>query len=104
MANNYQSNINNKLLKSFIKGFESSTVLMNTVSKQLVNDFDASTGGAYGAVSMKRPPQYVPQRTPDGDLSAASANPVRAGKVQGEVSPNGYITVYVENTPRLKKH
>ena len=65
MANNYQSNINNKLLKSFIKGFESSTVLMNTVSKQLVNDFDASTGGSYGAVSMKRPPQYVPQRTPD---------------------------------------
>ncbi|QDP52073.1 MAG: putative coat protein [Prokaryotic dsDNA virus sp.] len=98
MPNNYQSNINNKLLKSFIKGFESSTVLMNTVSKQLVNDFDASTGGAYGAVSMKRPPQYVPQRTPDGDMSGNQANPVRAGKVQGEVSPNGYITVYVENT------
>ena len=97
MANNYQSNINNKLLKSFIKGFESNTVLMNTVSKQLVNDFDASTGSGHGAVSMKRPPQYVPQRTPDGDLSSSTANPVRTGKVQGEVSPNGYITVYVEN-------
>lgn len=97
MANNYQSNINNKLLKSFIKGFESSTVLMNTVSKQLVNDFDASTGSAYGAVSMKRPPQYVPQRTSDGDVTG-STNPVRAGKVQGEVSGQGYITVYVENT------
>lgn len=96
MANNYQSNINDKLLKSFIKGFESSTVLMNTVSKQLVNDFDSSTGGAYGAVSMKRPPQYVPQRTPDGDVTG-STNPVRAGKVQGEVSANGYVTVYVEN-------
>ena len=98
MANNYQSNINNKLLKSFIKGFESNTVLMNTVSKQLVNDFDPSTGGAYGAVSMKRPPQYVPQRTPDGDMSSAPVNPVRAGKVQGEVSPQGYITVYINNT------
>ena len=97
MANNYQSNINNKLLKSFIKGFESSTVLMNTVSKQLVNDFDASTGSAYGAVSMKRPPQYVPQRTPDGDVTG-STNPVKTGKVQGEVSGQGYITVYVENT------
>ncbi len=98
MANNYQSNINNKLLKSFVKGFESSTVLMNTVSKQLVNDFDASTGSAYGAVSMKRPPQYVPQRTPDGDMSSATANPVRTGKVQGEVSGNGFITVVVNNT------
>lgn len=97
MANNYQSNINNKLLKSFIRGFESSTVLTNTVSKQLVNEFDASTGSAYGAVSMKRPPQYVPQRTPDGDVTG-SENPVRTGKVQGEVSENGYITVYVENT------
>lgn len=96
MANDYQSNINKKLLKSFAKGFESSTVLTNTVTKQLVNDFDASTGRGDGQVSMKRPPQYVPQRTADGDLSAASANPVRVGNVQGEVS--NYITVYVENT------
>lgn len=96
MANNYQSNINNKLLKSFIKGFESSTVLSNTVSKQLVNDFDASTGRAFGAVSMKRPTQYVPQRTSGGDLSGGNANPVKTGKVQGEVS--NYITVLIENT------
>lgn len=95
MANNYQSNINSKLLKSFIKGFESSTVLTNTVSKQLVNDFDASTGRAYGAVSMKRPPQYVPFRSTDGDMTGNN-NPVRTGKVQGEVSD--YITVFVENT------
>lgn len=97
MANEYQSNINKKLLKSFTKGFESSTVLMNTVSKQLVNDFDPSTGGEYGAVSMKRPPQYTPQRSADGDMSGNTANPVRTGKVQGEVSENGYITVFVEN-------
>lgn len=95
MANNYQSNINNKLLKAFARAFESSTVLTNTVSKQLVNDFDASTGRAYGAVSMKRPPQYVPQRTTDGDVTN-STNPVRTGKVQASVSD--YITVYVENT------
>lgn len=98
MANEYQSNINKKLLKSFVKGFESSTILMNTVSKQLVDDFDPSTGGEYGAVSMKRPPQYVPQRTADGDMSSKTANPVRTGKVQGQVSDQGYITVYVENT------
>ena len=97
MANNFQSNINDKLLKSFIKGFESSTVLMNTVSKQLVNDIDASTGGAGTPVSMKRPPQYVPYRSPDGDMTG-NQNPIRAGKVSGKVSENGYITVFIENT------
>jgi hypothetical protein len=96
MANEYQSNTNKKLLKAFAPAFESSSVLLNTVSKQLVNDFDPSTDGQYGQVSMKRPPQYVPQRTIDGDLSAGAANPVRTGKVQAEVSD--YITVYVENS------
>ena len=94
MANNYQSNTNKKLLKSFAKAFESSTVATNTVSKQLVNDFDASTGRDYGGVSMKRPPQYAPYRTPDGDMTG-NVNPVRAGKIQASVSD--YITVYVEN-------
>lgn len=98
MANNYQSNINSKLLKSFIKGFESNTVLMNTVSKQLVNDIDASTGGAGTPVSMKRPPQYAPQRSSDGDMSSSNANPVKTGKVSAAVSENGYITVFVENS------
>ena len=96
MANEYQNNINKKLLKQFAKGLESSTVLSNTVSKQLVNDFDASTGRDYGQVSMKRPPQYNPQRTPDGNMTTGGAkNPIQTGKVQAEVSD--YITVYVEN-------
>lgn len=98
MANNYQSNTNEKLLRSFIKGFESSTVLMNTVSKQLVNDIDASTGAGATPVKMKRPTQYKPTRSADGDLTSATANPVQVGSVYGQVSANGYITVYVENT------
>ncbi len=98
MANNYQSNTNEKLLKSFIKGFESSTVLLNTVSKQLVNDIDASTGAGATPVKMKRPTQYKPVRTADGDLTSETANPVQVGSVYGHVSDNGYITVYVENT------
>ncbi len=96
MANDYQNNTNKKLLKQFAKSMESSTVLTNTVSKQLVNDFDASTGRDYGQVSMKRPPQYTPQRTSDGNMTASgTTNPVQTGKVQAEVS--NYITVYVEN-------
>jgi hypothetical protein len=96
MANNYQSNTNEKLLKAFIKGFESSTVLLNTVSKQLVNDLDASTGAGATPVKMKRPTQYKPTRTADGDLTSATANSVQVGSVFGKVSD--YITVYVENT------
>ena len=96
MANNYQGNINTKLLKQFAKSFESSQTIGKTVSRQLVNDLDASTGGGYGAVSMKRPTQYVPQRTPDGDMSSSQTNPVNVGRVQASVSD--YITVYVENT------
>ena len=98
MANNYQSNTNEKLLRSFIKGFESSTVLLNTVSKQLVNDIDASTGAGATPVKMKRPTQYKPVRSADGDLTSTTANPVQVGSVYGHVSANGYITVYVENT------
>lgn len=96
MANNYTSNTNVKLLKAFAKGFESSLVLGKTTTRQLVNDFDASTGSGYGAVSMKRPNQVVPQRTTDGDMSAATANPIKVGRVQAEVSD--YVTVYIENT------
>jgi hypothetical protein len=101
LPNDFQSNVNKKLLKSFIKGFESSTVLTNTVSKQLVNEIDSSTGGTPGAgdpVAMKRPTQYVPQRTPDGNMSTKDKNPIRTGKVVGNVSENGYITVFIENT------
>tara|TARA_R110001599_G_scaffold349649_1_gene578257 strand:- start:5 stop:1285 length:1281 start_codon:yes stop_codon:yes gene_type:complete len=98
MANNYQSNTNEKLLKSFIKGFESSTVMLNTVSKQLVNDLDAATGAGATPVKMKRPTQYKPVRTTDGDLTSTAANAVQVGSVFGHVSANGYVTVYVENS------
>ena len=98
MANNYQSNTNEKLLKAFIKGFESSTVLLNTVSKQLVNDIDASTGAGATPVKMKRPTQYKPTRSASGDLTSVTANPVQVGSVFGQVSDNGYITVFVENS------
>ena len=83
MANNYQSNTNEKLLKSFIKGFESSTVMLNTVSKQLVNDLDAATGAGATPVKMKRPTQYKPVRTADGDLTSTAANAVQVGSVFG---------------------
>jgi hypothetical protein len=94
MANELQGNINKKLLKAFTKNFMSDIVVANTVDRQvLVNDFDPSTGTQ---VAMKRGTQYTPQRSDDGDLTSATANPIRVGQVLGEVGQ--YITVFVENT------
>ena len=94
MANELQGNINKKLLRSFTKNFMADVVAAKTVERQLiVNDFDPSTGTQ---VAMKRGVQYTPQRSNDGDLTSATANPIRVGQVLGEVGQ--YITVFVENT------
>lgn len=94
MANELQGNINKKLLRSFTKNFMADIVAAKTVERQLVvNSFDPSTGDQ---VAMKRGVQYTPQRSNDGDLTSATANPIRVGQVLGEVGQ--YITVFVENT------
>jgi hypothetical protein len=98
MANSLQSNYNKKLLMQFTKSFMSELTIAKSVERQvLVNDFDATTGGQ---VAMKRPTQYAPQRTNDGDLSAASTNPIKVGQVIGEVGQ--YCTVLVEATQTEK--
>lgn len=92
MANSLQSNYNKKLLMQFTKSFMSEITIAKTVERQvLVGNFDNTTGGV---VTMKRPTQYAPQRTNDGDLSAASTNPIKVGQVIGEVGQ--FCTVFVE--------
>ncbi len=94
MANSLQSNYNKKLLMQFTNSFMSELTIAKAVERQvLVGDFDATTGGV---VAMKRPTQYAPQRTNDGDLSAASTNPIKVGQVIGEVGQ--FCTVLVEAT------
>jgi hypothetical protein len=98
MANSLQSNYNKKLLMSFTSAFQSELTVAKSVERQvLVGDFDATTGGQ---VAMKRPTQYAPQRTNDGDLSAASTNPIKVGQVIGEVGQ--FCTVLVEATQTEK--
>lgn len=93
MANNYQSNTNKKLLRSFTKNFMADIVVSRSVERQiLVGDYDNSTGGK---VAMKRGVQYTPIRSADGDLTGGNRNPVKVGQVLGEVGQ--YITVLVEN-------
>ncbi|MAK38214.1 MAG: hypothetical protein CMC15_18795 [Flavobacteriaceae bacterium] len=97
MANNLESNINTKLMDAFIPAFESQrkvSKLITTNAQNLVNNFDESTGDAFGAVRMKRPLQFVPQETPDGDFTGKEKNPVKVGTVPAEVGD--YLTVFIE--------
>ena len=99
MANVLSSNITNKLMRAFIPAFESErkiSKLVSTNAKNLVDNFDETTGDTFGAVRMKRPLQFVPQRTDTGDLTSATANPISVGTVPAEVGQ--YFTVYVEMT------
>ncbi len=91
MANNLTSNTAEKLLKKFTANFMSDTVLFQTCGREIVNDYDASTGGV---VKMKRPTRYVPQLTADGDLTGGDINPISVGSVLGEVGQ--YITILVK--------
>lgn len=97
MANNLQSNVTEKLMRAFIPAFESQrkvSKLVTTNAQNLVNNFDESTGDSYGAVRMKRPLQFVPQETTDGDFTGKDMNPIKVGSVPAEVGK--YLTVFVE--------
>ncbi len=99
MANNLESNINDKLIRAFVPAFESQRLLSKTITtslRNLVTGYDDTTGGIRGAVRQRRPPQFVPQRTDDGDFTGKDKNPVKVGSVPGEVGQ--YCTVFLEYT------
>ena len=97
MANDLKSNITDKLMSAFVPAFDSERKISKSVTtnaRNLVNNFDESTGDAYGAVRMKRPLQFVPQRTDDGDFTGKDTNPIQVGTAPAEVGQ--YCTVFVE--------
>ena len=99
MANQLNSNITEKLMRAFIPAFDSQrqvSKMISTNAKNLVENFDETTGDAFGAVRMKRKLQFVPHRSDDGDLSSVTANPISVGTVPAEVGQ--YATVWVEMT------
>lgn len=99
MDNNLDSNVTEKLMRAFIPAFDSQrkvSKLISTNAQNLVEGFDETTGDSYGAVRMKRPLQFVPQRTADGDFTGKDMNPVKVGSVPAEVGQ--YCTVFVEMT------
>ena len=70
MANNFDSNITRKLVKSFIPAFETERVLSKNVNTQFLGGaFNASSGDT---VDIKRATDYISTRTSDGDISGGT--------------------------------
>jgi len=92
MANNFDSNFTNKLMRVFLEKFETSRVLTRNIDTQLLDGkFDSSTGDT---VFFKRPTDYTSFRNPTGDLTASTADDITTGKAAGVVQP--YFTVHVD--------
>ncbi len=69
MANNTESNITRKLMRSFLKAFESNRVVTKTVNTQLFQGkFNPSTGDT---IDIKRPHDYTSIETADGNIGGA---------------------------------
>jgi hypothetical protein len=83
VANNLTSNVTRKLMRTFLKHFESNRVITKSVDTQLLSGkFNPSSGST---VDFKRPHDYRSIRTSDGDLSAATKDDIIAGKATGTV-------------------
>jgi len=92
MANNLESNITQKLARSFMKSFESMRVLSKNVNTQILSGvFGPDTGDT---VSFKRPTDYKSKRTSDGDISGGTRSGIITGKCTGTVQD--MFTVDVE--------
>jgi len=92
VANNLTSNITRKLMRVFLKAFESNRVVTKTVDTQLLSGkFTPSSGST---VDFKRPHDYRTHRTAGGDISAVTKSDIISGKATGTVQD--YITAATE--------
>lgn len=94
MANNTDSNITLKVAKGFKRGFEASTVLLNTVDTQTLENAGLGTPDYGETMKFKRPMQYRSKKTADGDISATTRNDLIFGNSIGRVQ--SVYTVDVE--------
>jgi hypothetical protein len=96
MANSFDSNITRQLARKFLPAFETTRVLSKGVNTQFLQDmpFNPSSGTT---IDIKRPTDYVSQRTSGGDISSgAPDNDIVTGKATATVQD--YFTVDVEYT------
>lgn len=92
MANNFDSNLEKKVAKSFTKAFNSERVLSKNVNTQLLSgQFNAATGTE---VFFKRPTDFKSVRTSTGDVSGETKSSIVTGQAKGEVQD--YFTAFVD--------
>ena len=78
MANNLESNVTRRVLRSFLKSFESARVTTRTVDTRLFRGkFGPSSGTT---VDIKRPHDYTTIRTTGGDISSDTKDDIVSGK------------------------
>jgi hypothetical protein len=91
MANNFDSNFTEKLMRIFLEKFESARVLSKNVNTQLLSGvYDPNSGDV---VSFKRPTDFTAVENATGDLTGVTPDDIIAGKASGVVQ--NYITVFV---------
>lgn len=92
MANNFDSNVSKKVMRSFLAGFESERVLTKNVNTQLfAGDFTPANGDS---IYVKRPTDYRSVRTSDGDVSGETKNDIITG--QAKATAQNYFTVFAD--------
>lgn len=92
MANNFDSNVSKKVMKSFLAGFESERVLTKNINTQLfAGEFNPDTDSK---VYVKRPTDFTAVETPNGDVSALNPSDIITGQAFAEAQD--VITVFAE--------
>ncbi len=92
MANSLTSNVTRKLMRSFLKAFESNRVVTKTVNTQLFSGKFTPASGT--TVDIKRPHDYTTYRSSAGDISSLTKDSITAGKATATVQ--NYFTASVE--------
>lgn len=91
MTNNLASNVDTRVLKTFVEGFMDSLIVCNTVDRQLfAGKWDEADVGSN--VYVKRPLQANTIETSGGDLTSESKDNLIVGRAAGTVQ--NYITAY----------
>jgi len=100
MANNFDSNYTRKVMRSFLKGFQSNRVLTRTVNTQTFQgQFNPASGTV---VDIKRPTDYKSVRTAGGDITGNKGSIITA-KASATVQDFFTIAVDVANVDEAIK-
>lgn len=92
MANNFDSNVTEKLAKGLLPEFETSRVVSKEVNTtKLSGQYNTQSGDL---ISFPRATDYTTIETSDGDISAQTKSDIIVGKATGTVQD--YITVAAE--------